>query len=128
MKLARSNLNKRNQKKISRKLNSIWFELALIKKENRKFNICNLFIVSIIVLNYIFTSGNCKLKIFVSFLNITILYYLSYENKNKMKETMLMKDKNSNVFGKCRICYDKASGIHYRVATCEGCKVLKLLF
>ena len=26
-------------------------------------------------------------------------------------------------FGDCRICHDKASGIHYGVATCEGCKV-----
>ena len=25
--------------------------------------------------------------------------------------------------GNCRICHDKASGIHYGVVTCEGCKV-----
>ena len=30
---------------------------------------------------------------------------------------------NSFSFGNCRICTDKASGIHYGVATCEGCKV-----
>lgn len=25
-------------------------------------------------------------------------------------------------FGKCRICKDRATGVHYGVATCEGCK------
>lgn len=26
-------------------------------------------------------------------------------------------------FGKCKICNDRATGIHYGIATCEGCKV-----
>ena len=26
-------------------------------------------------------------------------------------------------FGKCKICKDLATGIHYGVASCEGCKV-----
>ena len=28
-------------------------------------------------------------------------------------------------FGKCKICTDTATGVHYGVATCEGCKVKK---
>ena len=34
----------------------------------------------------------------------------------------LIKSSISN-FGKCKICYDKATGIHYGVVSCEGCKV-----
>jgi len=26
-------------------------------------------------------------------------------------------------FGKCKVCYEKATGIHYGVISCEGCKV-----
>lgn len=26
-------------------------------------------------------------------------------------------------FGKCHVCQDQATGVHYGVATCEGCKV-----
>jgi len=26
-------------------------------------------------------------------------------------------------FGDCLVCGDKATGVHYGVATCEGCKV-----
>ena len=28
----------------------------------------------------------------------------------------------SSLFGNCKICHDKASGIHYGIASCEGCK------
>ena len=33
--------------------------------------------------------------------------------------------KGSFQFGKCRICSDDATGIHYGVTSCEGCKVNK---
>lgn len=31
--------------------------------------------------------------------------------------------KKTYSFGNCKICNDNATGIHYGVATCEGCKV-----
>lgn len=30
--------------------------------------------------------------------------------------------KSTYPFGRCRVCDDKATGIHYGIATCEGCK------
>ena len=39
------------------------------------------------------------------------------------------KSKSTFPFGKCKVCHDKATGIHYGIATCEGCKVnFKLRF
>lgn len=32
-------------------------------------------------------------------------------------------DKRPFPFGQCRVCMDKATGAHYGVPTCEGCKV-----
>lgn len=29
-------------------------------------------------------------------------------------------------FGKCKVCKDKATGIHYGIPSCEGCKVNKI--
>ena len=28
-------------------------------------------------------------------------------------------------FGKCKVCTDQATGVHYGIPTCEGCKVIK---
>ena len=32
-------------------------------------------------------------------------------------------DSIKNIFGRCKVCDDEATGIHYGIKTCEGCKV-----
>lgn len=32
--------------------------------------------------------------------------------------------KQSFTFSDCKICNDKATGVHYGISTCEGCKVM----
>ena len=37
--------------------------------------------------------------------------------------TINKRPKSTFPFGKCKVCSDKATGVHYGIATCEGCKV-----
>jgi hypothetical protein len=34
---------------------------------------------------------------------------------------------NKDQFGLCKVCNSKATGIHYGVASCEGCKVNRFI-
>ena len=51
---------------------------------------------------------------------IDALHYESYLN-NKRAENEKFEVKYD--FGKCRICSDDSTGIHYGAFTCESCKV-----
>ncbi|CAF1073998.1 unnamed protein product [Brachionus calyciflorus] len=35
---------------------------------------------------------------------------------------IIKKTRSTFPFGKCKVCNDKATGVHYGIATCEGCK------
>lgn len=50
------------------------------------------------------------------------------ENSPSPESDLDKKLKSSFNFGKCKVCKDKATGIHYGVASCEGCKVLKKIY
>ena len=43
-------------------------------------------------------------------------------NKKDMQQQKAAR-KQTFIFGECKICNDKATGVHYGIITCEGCKV-----
>ena len=46
------------------------------------------------------------------------------EDNKKGNQIGLQKSHQKFDFGRCKICKDKASGIHYGIPSCEGCKVI----
>ena len=51
---------------------------------------------------------------------------LHIETESEITNKKLKLSSHTNVefsFGDCKICSEKASGVHYGIATCEGCKV-----
>ena len=62
----------------------------------------------------------------ISSQNHPILNFQLRDQELKMKNDNL-KLKAQFSFGKCKVCKDKATGIHYGIASCEGCKVNILL-
>ena len=46
---------------------------------------------------------------------------------NEEEINYLNKQNEKFSFGKCKICSDTATGIHYGISTCEGCKVIIFL-
>jgi hypothetical protein len=50
---------------------------------------------------------------------------LTDEERNN--DDKLFKKLPSVHFGSCKVCNDKASGVHYGVASCEGCKVIHFI-
>ena len=44
--------------------------------------------------------------------------------KNNQNGYHVNEGSNKFDFGRCKICKDKATGIHYGIPSCEGCKVI----
>lgn len=42
---------------------------------------------------------------------------------NELKKLDPKESKQPFPFGLCKVCGDQATGVHYGIATCEGCKV-----
>ena len=47
----------------------------------------------------------------------------SSKKGSKSAKSLVKKPKSTFPFGKCKVCDDKATGVHYGISTCEGCKV-----
>jgi hypothetical protein len=47
----------------------------------------------------------------------------SFQYNNSYTTKQVTHDDNMESLNFCKVCNDKATGIHYGVATCEGCKV-----
>jgi hypothetical protein len=47
----------------------------------------------------------------------------SEQRQQQQQQQQAKRSKSTFPFGKCKVCNDKATGVHYGVATCEGCKV-----
>lgn len=54
---------------------------------------------------------------------IEALSFEYYLNKKRVQNDKFEVKFN---FGKCRICKSEATGIHYGVSSCEGCKVIAI--
>jgi hypothetical protein len=44
-------------------------------------------------------------------------------NSHEAKKSDIKESKQPFPFGMCKVCGDQATGVHYGIATCEGCKV-----
>ena len=44
----------------------------------------------------------------------------------RQHQKQVNKYKSTFALEKCKICDDKATGVHYGILTCEGCKVNKM--
>jgi hypothetical protein len=63
--------------------------------------------------------------------SLSIFWYcpwLCYYFKGIKTLLVHKRTKSTYPFGKCKVCNDKATGIHYGIATCEGCKVISFFF